>query len=494
MRRTELTIYTLVLSIVSCIAAPVVTPTLTPNSTPTINPAVTLGSTPTFISKPTYTSGPTAISYPSPQVAQSKVYYVTPIGDDANPGTMERPWQTIQKAADTLTAGKIVYIRTGTYHERVIPKNSGSSDREITFSAYPGETVTIDGDGIALPDDLAGLVDISDQSYIRLSGLRVINTGPNVNNAGILVNASSYITIENNITYNTISSGIGVWGSQHIVIDGNKVELAGTGGYQECITVAVTGSFEVSNNLVTDCQKEGIAAKDGSYDGRVYRNVVNHPRAVGIYVDAQDKATHDIQVFQNVAFDSVESSGFTLASETGGLLAHIQLENNIAYHNHTYGIEISRCCIASHPMDSIVIVNNTLYENGVDWGGGIIDDNAQAQNVVIRNNICSQNLTFQIAIAADVPAANVTVDHNLIDGYRGYEDEVYSDNYTEGDSLFVNPAARDFHLRQDSPAVDAGSTSDAPHVDFDGDFRPQDGDSNGITLPDFGADELTPSS
>ena len=59
----------------------------------------------------------------------------------------------------------------------------------------------------------------------------------------------------------------------------------------------------------------------------------------------------------------------------------------------------------------------TGIENGVDWGGGIIADNAQAQHVVIRNNIAGQNLTFQIAVASDVPPANVTVDHNLIDGY-----------------------------------------------------------------------------
>jgi hypothetical protein len=423
-------------------------------------------------------------------MAARHTYYVAPTGNDANPGTLSRPWQTIQKAASTLVAGDTVYIRAGTYHERVAPQHSGSEGNFITYAAYPGETATIDGAGITLPDDLAGLFEIAGRSHIRLSGLRVINAGPFANNAAILVSDSGHISIENCATFRTASSGIGVWGSQRIVVAGNTVERAGTGGGQECITIAGTSNFEVRDNTVLDCQKEGIDAKDGSSNGLITRNVVNRPRAVGIYVDAWDKPTHDITVSRNLVFDSVESAGFAVASEMGGLLANIRLENNIAYRNHTYGIEISYCCSGSHPMDTIVIINNTLYGNGVGWGGGIIADNAQAQHVVIRNNIASQNLTFQIAVAADVPAGYVTVDYNLVDGYRGYEDEVYGEDYVEGNPRFVDAAAVDFHLRPDSPAIDRGSPQAAPANDFDGNPRPRDGDGDGAAGHDIGAYEV----
>ena len=33
------------------------------------------------------------------------IYYVAPTGNDDNPGSVDYPWRTIQKAADTLTAG-----------------------------------------------------------------------------------------------------------------------------------------------------------------------------------------------------------------------------------------------------------------------------------------------------------------------------------------------------------------------------------------------------
>lgn len=484
----------LLLTILACIAAacrlaPVA---ITPPPTTTQIP---VAPTPTATTPP---ATPTATASPAPTpTIQKPVYYVAPTGNDSSPGTLDEPWLTIHKAADMLEAGETVYIRAGTYHERLIPKNSGRPGNEITYAAYPGEAVTIDGEGVSLPDDLAGLVEVNGQSYIRISGLRVINAGPFSDNAAIMVHYSSNVTIEKNTTYNTTSSGIGAWESQNITIDGNTVELGGTGGYQECITVAISRNFEVLNNRVVDCQKEGITLKDGSFDGRVYRNVVKHSRAVGIYVDASAKPTGNIQVFQNIAFDSVKSSGFTIASEVGGMLTDIRLENNIAYHNFTYGIEISRCCKVgnpadSHPMDSIVIINNTLYDNGIDWGGGLIADNPQALNVVIRNNICSQNLTFQLAVAADVPKTLVIVDHNLIDGYRGYEDEVYGDDYVEGNPLFVEPANQNFHLQPGSPAEDAGSATGAPEVDFDDYVRPQDGNRDGTALPDMGAHELGP--
>jgi hypothetical protein len=433
---------------------------------------------------------PTATLHPEPIFQQEGVYYVSSQGNDSNPGTQYTPWQTIQKAADTLTAGETVYIRAGRYPERVLPQHSGESGSEITYAAYPGEEAVIDGADIELPDDLVGLFEIADQSYIRLSGLWVINAGPYANNAGVLVNRSSHIIIENITTFNTASSGIGVWESDDILIEGNLVEAGGGGGGQECITVAGSSDFQVRNNVVKDCQKEGIDAKDGSSNGRIIQNLVEHSRVVGIYVDAWDKSTHDILVAQNTVYGSLESSGFTIASEQGGQLSNIRLENNIAYGNHTYGIEISRCCVESHPMDTITIINNTLYNNGVEWGGGIIADNAQAQNVVIRNNIASQNLTFQIARAVDVPVENVTIDHNLIDGFRGYEDEVYGDEFIEADPGFVDPYTGDFHLNIDSPAVDAGSGLDAPENDFDGDLRPQDGDGEGAPQVDIGADEF----
>jgi hypothetical protein len=60
-------------------------------------------------------------------------------------------------------------------------------------------------------------------------------------------------------------------------------------------------------------------------------------------------------------------------------------------------------------------------EYGRLGGGGIAVDNPQASGVVVRNDIVSGIASFQILVASGVPASNVSVDHNLIDGFRGTE-------------------------------------------------------------------------
>jgi|GEM_PF-2971574 len=72
-------------------------------------------------------------------------YYVAPTGSDANPGTLESPFATIQKAADVMQAGDVCYIRKGIYRETVKPAASGTMGSPIRFEAYENEEVTVTG-------------------------------------------------------------------------------------------------------------------------------------------------------------------------------------------------------------------------------------------------------------------------------------------------------------------------------------------------------------
>jgi hypothetical protein len=84
----------------------------------------------------------------------------------------------------------------------------------------------------------------------------------------------------------------------------------------------------------------------------------------------------------------------------------------------------------------------------------------------------------------------LTVDHNLSDGARDPEFEIYGvDDLLDASPRFVSPSRGDYHLRSVSPAIDAGSAANAPAYDVDGDPRPQDGDGDGIAAHDIGADE-----
>lgn len=73
-------------------------------------------------------------------------YYVSPSGDDSNPGTISNPWETIQKAVQTLAAGDWLYIREGTYEGIQggwVFQNSGTLTQPIVIKNYPGEQVVL---------------------------------------------------------------------------------------------------------------------------------------------------------------------------------------------------------------------------------------------------------------------------------------------------------------------------------------------------------------
>ena len=422
-----------------------------------------------------------------PTAPVGRVLYISPTGDDQNTGSEDQPWRTVQKAAETLNAGDTVYIRTGTYHEQVIPRNSGAAGQFITFAAYPGEAVTLDGAGVDIPE-WNGLVYVIGREYIRISGLRVINAETNPHNPGILVEESRHIVIEDNFVTHSSDSGIAAWNSVDVTVARNEVDNPCTAAWNESISIGGTDQFQVIDNHVHDSIKEGICIKHGSVNGEVFGNHVHHTSGVGIYVDAWDTHTHDIRVYQNMVHD-ISGDGIALASESGGLLENISVFNNLSYHNQYIGISTTingpGGPQGEHPMKNIQIVNNTIYHNGWEvYGGGIVLDNPWAENVLVRNNICSQSFYFQLVASPAVPATSYTIDHNLIDGFNATEGEIWGDDALEGDPRFLDPAAGDFHLDPRSPAVNAGAAQGAPAVDFEGDARPQ---GSGM---DIGWDEI----
>jgi hypothetical protein len=75
--------------------------------------------------------------------AGAAVYFVSPSGSDAAPGTLVAPWRTIATANATVVPGDTVRIRAGTYAETIAPHSSGTADRRITYRAHERETVVL---------------------------------------------------------------------------------------------------------------------------------------------------------------------------------------------------------------------------------------------------------------------------------------------------------------------------------------------------------------
>ena len=79
--------------------------------------------------------------------ATGSLYYVATDGSDSNSGTLANPWRTVQKGLESLKAGDELFIRGGTYVERITnPKlAAGTSTSRILVKAYPGERPVIQG-------------------------------------------------------------------------------------------------------------------------------------------------------------------------------------------------------------------------------------------------------------------------------------------------------------------------------------------------------------
>ncbi|MEV1317238.1 ricin-type beta-trefoil lectin domain protein [Micromonospora arborensis] len=88
--------------------------------------------------------------------AVQATYYVAPDGNDANPGTIQSPFRTVQRARDvvrtvnaSMTGDINVYLRGGSYPVSSTVEfgagDSGTNGFRVSYGAYPNEKPVLDG-------------------------------------------------------------------------------------------------------------------------------------------------------------------------------------------------------------------------------------------------------------------------------------------------------------------------------------------------------------
>ena len=132
------------------------------------------------------------------------------------------------------------------------------------------------------------------------------------------------------------------------------------------------------------------------------------------------------------------------------------------------------------------VVNNTIVNN---MGAGVKIDSHVAQfGILVADNILVGNSTgIQIdsLSSAYLPRFEFNDIYGNSVNYFGMSDRTGVDGNLSVDPMFSN----EFHLSHSSPLIDAGSVNYFPSYDFDGDARPLDGNDDGISISDIGADE-----
>jgi NPCBM/NEW2 domain/Right handed beta helix region len=471
-----------------------------------------------------------------PSAVAGRALYVANDGDDANPGTQAAPFASIQWAVDHADPGTTIFIRGGTYRERVDITVSGSEDAgRIVLRNQPGETPILDGSGLTVPAGFGGMISIESRHHVTLQGLDVRgyrSSEPGHVPVGVWVNGgSSDISILDMRIHDlgtdvqrrtgADAHGIAVYGTdaaspiRDVVIDGNEVFDLNLGSSESVVVNGNVQGFEITGNEVHDNDNIGIdvigfegKAGDPSVDqarsGLVAGNLVynidsfGNPAygesrsADGIYVDGG----RDVIVERNVIHDV--NIGIELASEHADRsTSGITVRNNLVYDAGVISLAIGGYDRRRGSTEDCVIVNNTFVRSqGVellvqfDTRNNVIQnnvvvaaepgnflENAYAENV---GNLVDSNLYYSASGAGTWQWKGRT--YPSFEAYqRGAGNDAAS---IVADPVFVDAAVHDYRLTEGSPAVDAGAYLPlAGDLDLAGSARLDDG------RPDLGAFE-----
>jgi parallel beta-helix repeat protein len=404
-------------------------------------------------------TAPTTSPTPTPTPTGTK--YVSTTGSDSNDGSATRPWLTLQKAANAAQPGDTVIVKAGNYKGFYMDRD-GTAAAPITFRAEKGAAITSSngttGDGINLEG----------ADYVTIEGF-TINNMPR---AGIRSVTNHNVTILNN----SVDSN-GVWG----------------------IFTAYSDDVRIEGNSASRSVKEHGIYVSNSGDRPIIRNNVTWGNNVcGIHMNGDVEAGNGDGIITgalvegNVVYDNGRGGGSAINADG---VQNSVFQNNLLYNNHASGISLFKWNGAAGSSGNKVLNNTILNASDSRWALNIQNGstNNTAYNNVIYNNNTSRG---GINISAD-SRSGFKSDYNAVIGRFTLDDSnvINLDQWRSAtgqdahsfvatpSQLFVNAAGNDYHLSSTSPALDKGTTTNAPAKDFEGTARPQ---GSGI---DIGADE-----
>lgn len=471
--------------------------------------------------------------------SHSQSFYVAENGNDDNPGTETLPWRTIQWAANFATQGSFVFVKAGTYNEKISINVSGSdSSGYITFTRFGNDTVIVDGTN--KPGQ--NVIQIDNKSHIKLIGFTIRNNhippgSISYGGSGIRVTGTSNnIILQHNTIHNITGEGamgITIYGTnaasplEHILVDGNTVYDCQPAPSEALTLSGNVTDFQVIYNTVHDVNNIGIdfpghfgVCSDSTLDyprnGVCKWNTVYNCRSLGgyasgIYVDGGS----NILVEGNVVTSN--DVGITIGCEVRGRTASfIRVESNFVFKNDKRGISIGGFDYpdsTGYVRDSWIRFNTLFSNEQIESQEGelLID---YAINCLIEGNIFrSDSDNILVLSNIDVRANNVGLDYNLwftpggennatfrMNGTTGKPYRSFSEyrNAVGGDvhSIFSNPEfvnhsieSPNLHILPSSPAINRGNPTFIPspgQLDIDEEPR-----VFGEQV-DIGADEYVP--
>lgn len=327
---------------------------------------------------------------------QDRAIYVAINGNDQNNGTKSKPFRTLKKAASEAKAGTAVFIRKGTYHEKIVVKHNGTKSKPIVFQAYKNEKVVLSGKSVKNVGGTTSLVNINNKNYLTIKGLTIqdlITDLADETVIGIYVTgSSSHITLENNHVQRIETHaddgnghGIAIYGTgpmKDLNILNNTVEDLILGSSEALVLNGDINGFKVENNLVRRSNNIGIDLI--GFEGTSNNKKTDYVRNGAV----KNNKVYEISSYGNPAYGEDYTAGGIYVD--GG--KNITIEKNTIY-NNDIGIEATSEHAKKY-ADHINIINNTIYNNfytGISIGGydenrGGTINSTISQNIIYRND------------------------------------------------------------------------------------------------------------
>ena len=390
--------------------------------------------------------GLVALALAAPLPALAATFYVdntNPAANEGGPGTEAIPYRTIQTAVTQNGApGNTIIVKPGTYREQVTVMNSGAPGNPFIIQAL-GSPVIVHGEDIR-----AHGFRLAARSYVHVIGFNITHT----TDKGIyLLSASNNCVISGNSITFTGSQGITVNGCTDVVLESNVTSDNRDHGISLLNVSASTlrGNESFRNARVTVRAANGISLM-GSAGNRVEGNRVHDNEDTGLQISA---GSNNNVVLQNRSWRNGDH-GIDHLNSTGnhhiGCVAWGNFNEGMSIEGNSTGTRVFNC----------ISVDNGLTTNGVDL-------------LVDPSSFSGFDSNFNI-FWNSTPQAPVRVNGVTYATVAAYSAATGEDaNSIQADPRFVNPAAGDFHLQPNSPAIDAATSSVAnwPALDAEGNSR-----------------------
>lgn len=282
------------------------------------------------------------------------IYYVAPTGLDNQPGTLDRPFGSLQHAHDIARPGDTIQLRGGTYDisESIRLTNDGASGQPITVTNFAGEVPVLDGSAMSEADYV---LDLSSVSWNKISGIEITDGAE----GGLIIQGASHNNVierldvhDNGRLSEYEGKGISLFGSSsnNLLLNNDSynnrdLNLDNADGFQ----VSVTGAGNVLR---------GNRAFGNSDDGYDFFNIDNGTKGASLVIEGN-------WAFGNGYIDGTtpagDGNGFKLGGArpgSGSTSGGHTVSNNVAWGNSAIGFDENQ---ASKPS---VLNNNTAYDNG----------------------------------------------------------------------------------------------------------------------------------